>query len=100
MTTSEINRRLGALNWWEEKHVQPYKDAGCDVQEFFTAAQTSDEALLNVINVRFFRGAMSPTLRIGALNVMKANMNGNPPWQKTSRTLHLLLTSPSYGVTR
>lgn len=100
MTTSEINRRLGALNWWEEKHVQPYKDAGCDVQEFFTAAQTSDEALLNVINVRFFRGAMSPTLRNGALNVMKANMNGNPPWQKTSRTLHLLLTSPSYGVTR
>lgn len=100
MTTSEINRRLGALNWWEEKHVQPYKDAGCDVQEFFTAAQTTDEALLNVINVRFFRGAMSPTLRNGALNVMKANMNGNPPWQKTSRTLHLLLTSPSYGVTR
>lgn len=100
VTTSEINRRLSALNWWEERQAQPYKDAGCDVQEFFTAAQTSDEALLNVINVRFFRGAMSPTLRNGALNVMKTNMNGNPPWQKASRTLQFLLTSPSYGVSR
>ena len=100
LTTSEINRRLSALNWWEERQAQPYKDAGCDVQEFFTAAQTSDEALLNVINVRFFRGAMSPTLRNGALNVMKTNMDGSPPWQKASRTLQLLLTSPSYGVTR
>jgi hypothetical protein len=100
MTTTEINRRLGALSWWEERQAQPYKDAGCDVQEFFTAAQTSDEALLNLINVRFFRGAMSPTLRNGALNVMKTNMDGSPPWQKSSRTLQLLLTSPSYGVTR
>jgi len=100
VTTTEVNRRLNALSWWEEKHVQSYKDAGCDVQEFFTAAQTSDEALLNLINVRFFRGAMSPTLRNGALNVMKTNMDGNPPWQKTSRTLQLLLTSPSYGVIR
>jgi uncharacterized protein (DUF1800 family) len=100
VTTSEINRRLSALNWWEERQAQPYKEAGCDVQEFFTAAQTSDDALLNLINVRFFRGAMSPTLRNGALNVMKTNMDGNPPWQKASRTLQLLLTSPSYGVTR
>ena len=100
LTTIEINNRLSTLNWWEEKHLQPFKDAGCDIQEFLTAAQTSDEALLNVINVRFFRGAMSPTLRSGALNVMKTSMNGNPPWQKASRTLHLLLTSPSYGVTR
>jgi hypothetical protein len=43
---------------------------------------------------------MSPTLRNGALNVMKTNMDGSPPWQKASRTLQLLLTSPSYGVTR
>lgn len=100
LTTIEINNRLSTLNWWEEKHLQPFNDAGCDIQEFLTAAQTSDEALLNVINVRFFRGAMSPTLRNGALNVMKTSMNGNPPWQKASRTLHLLLTSPSYGVTR
>jgi uncharacterized protein (DUF1800 family) len=100
LTTIEINRRLYALSWWEEKHVLPYIDSGCDVQDFLSAAQSSDEALLNVINVRFFRGAMSPTLRNGALNVMKANMNGNPPWQKASRTLHLLLTSPSYGVIR
>ena len=100
LTTSEINRRLSALNWWEERQAQPYKEAGCDVQEFFTAAQTSDDALLNLINVRFFRGAMSPTLRNGALNVMKTNMDGSPPWQKASRTLQLLLTSPSYGVTR
>jgi uncharacterized protein (DUF1800 family) len=100
LTTIEINRRLYALSWWEEKHVQPYKDAGCDVQDFLSAAQSSDDALLNLINVRYFRGAMSPTLRNGALNVMKANMNNDPPWQKVSRTLHLLLTSPSYGVTR
>jgi hypothetical protein len=100
VTTSEIHRRLSALNWWEERQAQPYKDAGCDMQEFFTAAQTSDDALLNLINLRFFRGAMSPTLRNGALNVMKTNMDGSPPWQKASRTLQLLLTSPSYGVTR
>ena len=100
LNSIEINRRLYALGWWEENQTQPYKDAGCDVQDFLTAAQTSDEALLNLINVRFFRGAMSPTLRNGALNVMKTSMNGNPPWQKASRTMHLLLTSPSYGVTR
>jgi uncharacterized protein (DUF1800 family) len=100
LTTTEINRRLYALSWWEEKNVQPYTDAGCDVQDFLSAAQISDDALLNVINMRFFRGAMSPTLRNGALNVMKTNMKSDPPWKKTSRTLHLLLTSPSYGVTR
>ncbi len=100
LTTNEINRRLGALSWWQEKEVQPYRDAGCDVQEFLTAAQTSDDALLNLINIRFFRGAMSPTLRNGALNVMKTNMSGNPAWQKASRTLHLLLSSPAYGVIR
>lgn len=100
LTTNEINRRLSALGWWQEREVQPYKDAGCDIQEFVTAAETSNEALLNLINVRFFRGAMSPTLRNGALNVMKVNMNDNPPWQKAGRTMQLLLSSPAYGVIR
>jgi uncharacterized protein (DUF1800 family) len=100
LTTPEINRRLYALNWGDEIQAQPYKDAGCDLQEFITAAQISDESLLNVINLRFFRGAMSPTLRNAVLNVMKTNMNSDSPLRKSSRTLNFLLSSPSYGVAR
>lgn len=100
LSGNEINRRLTPFNWWKDQEVQAYRDAGCEIAAFEAAARTSDTALLQLINDRFFRGTMSPTLKNGALNILKTELSQYTPAQRTGFILQLLLGTPSYGVVR
>jgi hypothetical protein len=75
-------------------------DAGCDVAAFKAAAATSDEALVELLSQRFFRGAMPSVL---AKSLIEANKNY---WQRekalmlTASMLDMATLSPAFGVSK
>jgi hypothetical protein len=71
-------QRFGRYDWqWEEEST--LRAAGCEVDAFKRALAVSDDALLDLIAERFFRGAMPPTVRQGMKDVM-----ANRDWERRS----------------
>ncbi len=80
LVSREFSRRLGRYNWaWQSESV--LSAAGCDVESFKKAMAVSDDALLDALSDRYFRGAMPPTVRQG----LKDGVAGQS-WQRESAT--------------
>lgn len=80
LVSRELSRRLGRYNWaWESEAV--LTAAGCDAETFKKAIARSDDALLDLLSERYFRGAMPPTVRQG----LKDGLAGQS-WQRNSPT--------------
>jgi len=94
-----FNMRAGSMNWQMET-PQTYLDAGCDLELFRQAARESDEKLLQLVNLRFFKGAMPQPLREGARNLFAQALSGEPPDRKISHLLGILTSTPTYGVVK
>jgi uncharacterized protein (DUF1800 family) len=99
LDTSAFNSRSGSLGWQME-NPQTFLDAGCDLQVFRQAANESDEKLLHLVNVRFFKGAMPQPLREGAKNLFSQVLNNDPTDRKITNLLGVLTTTPTYGVVK
>ena len=75
-------------------------NAGCDVNAFKAATATSDEALVDLISQRFFRGAMPAAL---SKSLIEANKN---LWQReqglklAASMLDMASLSPAFGVSK
>jgi uncharacterized protein (DUF1800 family) len=82
LLSSEFSSRLGRYGDWRDEQV--LLAAGCDVEPFKRAIAKSDEALLDLISERYFRGAMSGTLRQG----LKDGLAGQS-WQRETPTRFL-----------
>jgi len=79
LLSSEFSMRLG--RYWDWQDEQVLLAAGCDVEPFKRAIAKSDEALLDLISERYFRGAMSGTVRQG----LKDGLAGQS-WQRETPT--------------
>jgi len=99
LTSNEFNFRAGNFNYQAEL-PENLINAGCELDLFIKAAEKSDDALIALINERFFKGAMPTTLRAGAKKLLANNLASNTPSNKFSLILQLLVTSPSYGVVK
>jgi uncharacterized protein (DUF1800 family) len=78
LVSREFMQRFGRYDWqWEEEST--LRAAGCEVDTFKRALAVSDDALLDLIAERFFRGAMPPTVRQGMKDVM-----ANRDWERRS----------------
>ncbi len=73
--------------------------ADCDVGEFERAYSTSPSALADLINERFFRGAMPAVLRQNLIDLAPTTW-GNTPTEKAISLLQFALATPYYGVIR
>lgn len=99
LDTAAFNSRSGSLGWQME-NPQTFIDAGCDLEVFRQAANESDEKLLQLVNVRFFKGAMPQPLREGAKNLFSQVLNNDPTDRKITNLLGILTTTPTYGVVK
>jgi hypothetical protein len=99
LTSNEFNFRAGNFNYQTELPANLI-NAGCELDLFIKAAEKSDDALIALINERFFKGAMPTTLRAGAKNLLANNLASSSPTSKFSLILQLLVTSPTYGVVK
>jgi uncharacterized protein (DUF1800 family) len=80
LLSREFSRRLGRYNWaWQDESV--LSGVGCDVETFKKAIAKSDDALLDLMSERYFRGAMPATVRQG----LKDGVAGQS-WQRNSPT--------------
>ena len=82
------------------QQTSDFTSAGCEIDLFVNAAATSNDALIALINQRFFKGAMPAPLRLGARNLLSQDLAGQPPLRKFSDLLQILLSTPTYGVVK
>jgi uncharacterized protein (DUF1800 family) len=72
---------------------------GCDASVFGRAYATSPAAFVELVNQRYFRGAMPPVLRQNLIELAPGTW-GNTPDQKAISLLQFALATPYYGVIR
>ena len=74
--------------------------AGCDVEAFIAAKAISDEKLLDLINDRFFRGALPASISKSLLDANKNFWNRNKGLALTGSILDMASITPAYGVSK
>ena len=99
ITTDEIRRRASDLTSRVEKKID-FTQAGCEVDLFVNAAAISDEALIALINERFFKGAMPSPLRLAAKNLLTQDLANQTPQRKFTELLQILISTPTFGVVK
>lgn len=95
---SEMNR----LRWThanQANDMQILRDAGCQVDEWVAAYASSPKAFLDLLSARYFRGAMSTTLRFNLEQmILSPTWNPSDPSEGAMRMLGFALATPQYGV--
>ena len=99
INTDEIRRRASDLTSRVEKKTD-FTQAGCEVDLFIRAAAISDEALIALINERFFKGAMPSPLRLAAKNLLTQDLVNQTPQRKFTELLQILISTPTFGVVK
>ena len=99
ISTDEVRRRASDLSYRLEQ-TSDYTSAGCQIDLFLSAAATSEDALIGLINERFFKGAMPAPLRLGAHKLLKDDLASQPPVRKFTDLLQILVSTPTYGVVK
>jgi hypothetical protein len=99
ITTDEVRRRASDLTWRVEKKTD-FTQAGCEVDLFINAAATSEDALIALINDRFFKGAMPAPLRQGAKKLLTQDLVNQTPQRKFTELLQILISTPTFGVVK
>ncbi len=99
LDSREFADRLGRYGDWREESV--LASAGCDVQTFTRAIAKSDDALLDLLSERYFRGAMPATVRQG----LKDGWAGqywyrNTPTQMLGFMIQLAAMTPPMGAAK
>ena len=75
-----------------------FNNAGCQISAFTDAIEQSNDALIEMFNLRFFRGNIPPSIRGGLNTLLTNNLNNLTPVDRFGYLLGLILSSPVYGV--
>lgn len=100
LDSREFSRRLGryAYDWREESVLA---SAGCDVETFTRAIAKSDDALLDLLSERYFRGAMPATVRLGLKDGLAGqSWNRNTPTNTLGFMIQLAAMTPPMGAAK
>lgn len=89
--------RAGGLNWSMDISSN-FTNAGCDIDVFVKASERSAEELVQLISVRYFKGAMPAPLREGALNLLRSALLNESHLRKVAMLIETLTTTPTFGV--
>jgi uncharacterized protein (DUF1800 family) len=95
LTAEDLSWRLGG---WVPDGVKR-AGAACDAGAFGRAYSNSPSAFADLVNERYFRGAMPATLRQNLIELAPTTW-GNTPDQKAISLLQYALATPYYGVIR
>jgi len=75
-------------------------DAGCDVAVFKAAKAVSDEKLMDLMNERFFRGAMSASISKSLIDANKNLWDRDQGLKLTGSILDMAALTPAFGVSK
>jgi uncharacterized protein (DUF1800 family) len=96
INANELTNRLNTLSWKLE--TVPANATACDVDTFAQAFDESPQKLVDLINLRWFRGAMPPTLRSNLLQLATSQGNLGSARQAALTLTLYALTTPFYGI--
>lgn len=103
LNMNELTSRFGSMNWRLIDPNNQMRDtnraqSGCDLDTLAGAFAQSPKAFVDLVSLRFFRGAMPPTLRSTLQSLMVGESNWNSPEEGALTLLQFALSSPYYGV--
>jgi uncharacterized protein (DUF1800 family) len=96
INADSLSMRMGGFNVGSSSAATA---AGCKIDAFGQALAASPQLYVNLVNERFFRGAMAPTLRQNLIDLAPTVWGENFN-MKAMNLLAYALSSPYYGVMR
>jgi len=105
VNASELSSRFGDPNSFrwngpgQPNSSTRYVAAGCGIEAFSSAIARSPAAFIDLVSLRYFRGAMPPTLRSNLEQLIREAMGGQPDLDDVAmRMLGFALATPYFGV--
>jgi uncharacterized protein (DUF1800 family) len=99
LNSVEFSDRMNTLaNSFQDDSL--LSNAGCDVEPFKAAQAVSDEKLLDLINDRYFRGALPAAISKSLIDANKNYSNRNKGLALTGSVLDMASITPAYGVSK
>ena len=99
LNSVEFSSRMGFFNWALDNETS-LNDAGCDVAAFKTAQAVSDEKLMDLMNDRFFRGALSASISKSLIDAHKNLWNRDQGLRLAGAILDMAAVTPAFGVSK
>jgi uncharacterized protein (DUF1800 family) len=99
LNSVEFSSRMGFFNWVFQNESS-LNDAGCDVAAFKSAQAVSDEKLMDLMNERFFRGAMPASISKSLIDANKNLWNRDQGLRLTGSILDMAALTPAFGVSK
>ena len=99
LNSIEFSDRMSSLSYTLQDESL-LSSAGCDVEAFIAAKAVSDEKLLDLINDRFFRGALPASITKSLIDANKNFWNRNKGLALTGSILDMASITPAYGVSK
>ena len=99
LNSVEFSDRMNTLaNSFQDDSL--LSNAGCDVEPFKAAQAVSDEKLLDLINDRYFRGALPAAISKSLIDANKNYSNRNKGLALTGAILDMASITSAYGVSK
>jgi len=99
LNSVEFSSRMNFFSWALQNETS-LNDAGCDVAAFKTAQAVSDEKLMDLMNERFFRGAMPASINKSLIDANKNLSNRDQGLRLTGSILDMAALTPAFGVSK
>lgn len=99
LNSVEFSSRMGFFNWALDNETS-LNDAGCDVAAFKTAQAVSDEKLMDLMNDRLFRGALSASVSKSLIDAHKNLWNRDQGLRLAGAILDMAAVTPAFGVSK
>lgn len=99
LNSIEFSSRMGFFSG-SFQDESTLKDAGCDVASFKAAKAVSDEALLDLMNDRYFRGSLSASISKSLIDANKNLWNRDQGLTLVGSILDMASVTPAFGVSK
>ena len=99
LNSVEFSSRMNFFSWVLQNETS-LNDAGCDVAAFKTAQAVSDEKLMDLMNERFFRGAMPASISKSLIDANKNLWNRDQGLVLAGSILDMASLTPAFGVSK
>ena len=99
LNSVEFSSRMNFFSWVFQNE-STLNDAGCDVAAFKAAQAVSDEKLMDLMNERFFRGAMPASITKSLVDANKNLWNRDQGLRLTGSILDMAALTPAFGVSK
>ena len=99
LNSVEFSSRMGFFSWALQNEAL-LNDAGCDVASFKAAQAVSDEKLMDLMNERFFRGAMPASISKSLIDANKNLWSRDKGLCLTGAILDMASLTPAFGVSK